>query len=581
MRGADKIVTSAAIITMDDDAPRAEAVAVDTRSGMIVQVGTRSELVAAHPGAEAVDLGTAVVVPGFIDAHSHPLFSGMVCMPPTHWIAPYVGYGSYDEVAALFRTLDAQTPAGKALVFNGLDRILQSAPEIGRDELDLFFPSRPVLVLDNSGHEAYFNTAHITALGWDGAEPPVDPTGGRYGRRADGRSDGRAYEMPAVMAVALPMIAAAGLDPLAGAAKWYRLMAENGITATTDHTFTSALLPIVVALGAHHDTPLRLSLYHMSTDKRALHALPGLVHSDMVRKVGIKIWADGSPWVGNIASTYPYADTETVRAAGIPIGPSREAAMNYTPAELDALLERFAGTEWQFSIHVNGDYALDRVLDAYERALDARSLRGTDHLWRVEHVGGARADQFARAARLGIAVSMAPFQFLYWGDVLDGELFPHEIGSQWQRFSDAITAGASVSFHNDGSVSPPVPLRNIQAAVTRRTSSGQEHGPEQRMSVEDALRAHTRVAAAHIRRPDLGVIAAGRRADFTVLSADPTAVDPLRLTEDVTVVETWRDGRRIDLDAFDAQVARLDRRTHVLEEVAVALLGTMASHRSR
>ncbi|WP_447588858.1 amidohydrolase family protein [Microbacterium lacticum] len=320
MSAANRIVTSNAIITMDDDAPRVEAIAVDSRSGKIVAVGALSDLRDAHPRAEVVDLGCDVVLPGFIDPHSHPLFSGMVCREPTHWIAPYVGYGTYDDVTAL------------------------------------------------------------------------------------------------------------------------------------------------------------------------------------------KIWADGSPWVGNIAATYRYLDNETVHAAGIPVGPTRESALNYTPAELDDLLDSFSDDDWQFAVHVNGDYALDVVLDSYQRELTRCALLGTDHRWRVKHVGGARKDQFERAAKLGVAVSMAPFQFLYWGDVLDGTLFPHRIGSQWQRFAGAVDAGASVSFHNDGSVSPPIPLRNIQAAVTRHTFSGEEHGPEQRMSLDDALRAHTVVAAQHIRRPDLGSI---------------------------------------------------------------------------
>lgn len=394
MSAANRIVTSNAIITMDDDAPRVEAIAVDTRSGKMVAVGALSDLRDAHPRAEVVDLGCDVVLPGFIDPHSHPLFSGMVCREPTHWIAPYVGYGTYDDVTAL------------------------------------------------------------------------------------------------------------------------------------------------------------------------------------------KIWADGSPWVGNIAATCPYLDNETVHAAGIPVGPTRESALNYTPAELDDLLDSFSDDDWQFAVHVNGDYALDVVLDSYQRELTRCALLGTDHRWRAKHVGGARKDQFERAAKLGVAVSMAPFQFLYWGDVLDGTLFPHRIGSQWQRFADAVDAGASVSFHNDGSVSPPIPLRNIQAAVTRHSFSGEEHGPEQRMSLDDALRAHTVVAAQHIRRPDLGSITPGKRADFTVLSADPYQVDPARIEKDIEVRGTWRDGRALDLDAFDQQIRDFAGRTELLEKM-LTHLASSASKRGR
>lgn len=560
---ADLLVVASAIITMDEARPRAEAVAVDTATGTISRVGDRAELMAFYPDAKVVDLGTATLMPGFIDSHSHPIVSGMTCREPAHWIAPYVGFPSYRDVTALFAKLDAETPPGEGLVFNGLDRTLQSAPELTNADLDGFFPGRPVVVVDNSGHEAYFNTALMHLLGWSDGKPPADPVGARFGRDPDGASNGRAYELPAVMAVATPLMAQVIGDPLRSAAKWYRYMAENGLTATTEHTYSSQLLPAITALGSLPDSPLRLSLYHMSTEADAAEPLTTSAPADMVRKVGIKLWADGSPWVGNVANSFPYLDNATVRDAGIPIGPSGESMMNYRRTELDELLDSFAGSGYQMAFHVNGDVGLDVVLDAFERALSLQGLRGTNHGWRVEHVGGARGDQFERAAVLGVGVSMAPFQFIYWGDLLDGTLFAPEIGSQWQRFGDAVRSGATVSFHNDGTVSPPIPLLNVQAAVTRRARSGRVHGPEQAIGLDDAFRAHTVLAARHIGRgDDLGVIAPGRLADLVVLSRDPWTVDPEHLVDEVEVLGTWRSGRPIDLDAFMAQVAAIDPAEH-------------------
>lgn len=559
---ADLIITAATIITMDPDRPRAEAIAVDTATGVIADVGTREALTAAWPAATVEDLGAVAVLPGFIDTHSHPILSGISCMAPAHWIAPYVGFPTYADVEALFRKLDAETPAGEGILFNGLDRTLQGAPELTNADLDAFFPSRPVLIVDNSGHEVYFNSALFDVLGWkDGIAPP-DPVGAKFGRNADGTSNGRGYELPAVMAVAGPLMAAVVKDPLSSAAKWYREMASHGLTATTEHTYTGKLLPAITALGSLPDSPLRLSLYQMSTDPDPLEPLVTTAPDEMVRKVGVKLWADGSPWVGNVAMTYPYNDNETVRGAGIDPTGNDISKMNYTRAELDALLARFAGHGLQMAFHVNGDLGFDIVLDAYEAALTAQGLLGTDHGWRVEHLGAARADQFDRAAKLGVHVSMAPFQFIYWGDLVDGTLFPTEAGSQWQRFGDAVRAGASLSFHNDGTVSPPIPLLNIQAAVTRRTRAGHVHGPEQRISLDDALRAHTSTAAEHIGRPDLGSLQTGRLADLVVLSVDPYTVDPEHLVDDVEVVGTRRGGHAIDLDAFLAEVAAIDPAAH-------------------
>ena len=283
----------------------------------------------------------------------------------------------------------------------------------------------------------------------------------------------------------------------------------------------------------------------------------------MLWKQGIKLWADGSPWVGTAALSFPYVESDAVRVAEIPIGPSGEQNMNYTRAELDAVIDRFAGRGWQIAFHCNGDVGLDVVLDCYEAALARHGLLGTDHRWRVEHCGAGRGDQFERAARLGVTVSMAPFQFIYWGDLLDGQLFAPEIGSRWQRFADAWAAGVQPSLHNDGAVSPPVPLLNIQAAVARATASGAVHGADQALTMDQALRAHTIHGARQLGADhDLGTIEVGKLADLVELSADPTAVDPHRLTTRVKVRGTYVSGRKVDLRAFLAGVEEMDPAPH-------------------
>lgn len=568
---AVRLLLASTIVTMDADRSRARAVAIDDERGTILAVGSEQHCRAvAGADAQVVDLGDTVLAPGFIEPHSHPVLSGISTQPPAVWIAPYVGFPTWDDVATEFRRADADTPAGQALLFTGLDRLLQGADELDRVTLDGFFPERPVVILDNSGHEVYFNSATVAALGWaDGMAPP-DPVGASYGRDADGRSDGRANELAAVLAVTGPVLADAIPHPLHSAALWYAAMARCGITATSDMTYGTAYLTAYEALASVPDCPLRISLYHMSTEPDAEKPLQSRVPEAMLRKQGVKLWADGSPWVGTAALSYPYLQNPTVQGAGIPVGPSGTSTMNYSAAELDAIIDRFVGPGadqgWQLSFHCNGDAGLDVVLDVYRRALDRHGLAGSDHRWRIEHLGGARAEQFAQVAELGVHPSLGPFQFIYWGDLLDGTLFAPEIGSQWMRFADAVDSGACVSFHNDGSVSPAIPLLNIQAAVTRTTPSGTLHGPEQRISLDQAWAAHTINAARTLHRDhEIGSVEVGKLADLVELSADPATVDPHRLTEQLTVRGTWRSGRRIDLDAFVAEIAAIDpteRQTH-------------------
>jgi len=207
------------------------------------------------------------------------------------------------------------------------------------------------------------------------------------------------------------------------------------------------------------------------------------------------------------------------------------------PRELDAVIDQHAPQGWQMSFHCNGDVGFDVVLDVYERGLTKHNLMGTDHRWRVEHLGACRKEQFKRAAQLGVEASMGPFQFLFWGDLLDGTLFAPEIGSQWQAIGDAFAAGLEVSFHNDGSVTPPNVLLNIQGSVTRTTNSGTIHGANQKITLDQALRAVTINGARQLAIDDkVGSLEVGKQADLVELSMDPYAAAPLRVATQVSVL---------------------------------------------
>lgn len=567
---ANVILKASSIITMDPSNPRAEAIAMDDSTGKIVAVGSVAQCQAAAPGVAVTDLGTTVLMPGFIEAHSHPMLGGMVTQAPSYWIAPYVGYPHLSDVQALWTKVNAELPPDQPVIFNGLDRLLQQAAIPTNVDLDKYFPTRRAAVLDNSGHAAYFNSAIISFNGWVDGKPPADPEGARFGRNADGTSNGVAFETAAMMEAIMPTLKDAVPLPLESGARWLQYMAGFGITATSEMTYATNMLKGYEALTTCPDSPVRLSLYHMAIDSDAGVQVVSPDPS-MLRKQGVKLWADGSPWVGSIASSFPYLDTPAVQAAEIPLGPGGTDMMNYTRVELDALLAQFAPMGWQMSFHVNGDVGLDIVLDAYEEALVNNNLMGTDHRWRVEHCGGCRGDQFQRAVDMGVTISLGPFQFIYWGDLLDGTMFPPEIGSQWMRWGDAVRAGAHLSFHNDGSVSPPIPLLNIQTAITRMTDSGQVHGANQIISLEDALKAETTGAAYMLHREnEIGSLAVGLYADLVELSMDPYLAEPTTLATEVKVQGTWLSGKKVDLDSFMTQVQAIEAAaTHPVDHKAV------------
>ncbi|MFM1964345.1 MAG: hypothetical protein RL134_70 [Actinomycetota bacterium] len=552
------ILKADSIITMDEANPRAEAIAFDDATGKILAVGTVAQCQAAAPGVTVTDLGTTVLMPGFIEAHSHPMLGGMITQSPSYWIAPYMGYPNIGDVQALWTKVNAELPPDQPVIFQGLDRLLQQAEMPTNVDLDTFFPTRRAVVLDNSGHVAYFNSAVIAFNKWPGGKPPANPSGAHFGRNADGTSNGVAYETAAMLEAVMPTVKDAVPHPLESAARWMQYMAGFGITATSEMTYATNMLKGYEALTTRPDSPVRMSLYHMAIDSDAGVQVDS-PDPAMLRKQGVKLWADGSPWVGSIAASFPYLDTPAVQKAEIPLGPGGMAMMNYTRVELDALLAKYAPMGWQMAFHVNGDVGLDVVLDAYEQALTENNLMGTDHRWRVEHCGAGRGDQFERAVAMGVTISLGPFQYIYWGDLLDGTMFAPEIGSQWMRWGDAVRAGAHLSFHNDGPVTPPIPLLNIQTAITRTTDTGQVHGANQIISIEDALKAETIGAAYMLHRDDeIGSLAVGKYADLVELSMDPYLADPVKLATQVKVQGTWRGGRRVDLDAFMQQIQEVE-----------------------
>lgn len=162
------ILTAAAVLTLDASATRATAVAIDDTTGRILAVGSLDECQTAAPGAVVTDLGSHVLLPGFVDAHSHPFLSGVVTQEPAHWIAPYVGFPTWKDVTDEFARVNATTPDDDPVLFSGLDRMLQGAPIPTADVLDRYFPTRPVAVLDNSGHEVYVNSAVIAGNAFAG-----------------------------------------------------------------------------------------------------------------------------------------------------------------------------------------------------------------------------------------------------------------------------------------------------------------------------------------------------------------------------------------------------------------------------
>ncbi len=530
MAAADLVVTGT-VLTVDEKRPTAEALAV--ADGRIVAVGSRSEIEAyIGPDTETTDVGDGCVMPGFVEAHGHPLLEALALSDRIVDIRPVTLPGADDVVAAVHREVAARGAAGAYL--NGWDPLLQSGlPQPTLAWLDDVAPEGPLVIIHNSGHKVFFNSHAARHAGLTRDTP--DPKGAKFGRDAHGELDGTGEEAGAVF----PLLAAA-IEP----SSYPEMLRDEcarlnraGLTTCSDMAFDPAFAPLVAQL--HDELTVRLRTYEMSNPQMSTDAKPGQ-GDDMLRQVGIKIWVDGSPWIGNVALSFPYLDTAATRTIGA-AGSCGHA--NYTREQLAEIVGAYYPLGWQMACHVHGDAGVDTILDIYQEAL--RRWPREDHRLRLEHVGAIRPDQLRRAADLGVTCSIFVDHIHYWGDVIVDGLFGPERGSRWMPAGSAVATGMRISLHNDPPVTPEEPLRNISVAVTRMAPSGRVLAPEERLTVDQAIRAQTLDAAWQLFADDVtGSLEVGKYADLVVLSADPRAVPPERIA-DLEVRATYLAGRRV------------------------------------
>ncbi len=487
--------------------------------GRIVAIGSVED-VPAPAGATRIDLGEGWAIPGLIEPHGHPSESAALLGEGTVDIRP-VTLERADQVWEAIKSALAASPRPARVLANGWDPLLQHGllpPTIA--ELDSLAGEIPLVIVHNSLHSAYFNSAAAREAGI-GRDTP-DPVGASFAHDSSGELTGLALEAGAVMRVVGPALAAAEAEmPKRLADHLLALRRERGITTIADLTWTHDLDRLATALADAGRLPVRLRGYEMSSPG-ARASVPFDNGDAWYRQVGIKIWSDGSPWVGNIATSFPYLDTAATRALGFERGHIGHA--NYSTDQLIEIGSQYAGEGWQFACHAHGDVAIDSTLDAYAALIERFQLE--DHRFRIEHCGLMTSAQFERASAMGATVSLFIDHITYWGDVIVDDLFG-ERGLAYADAGAAFAAGHRATFHNDGTVTPCEPLRNMAVAETRTSRTGRHLGGGAGTTRLDALRAHTSNAAWQLRsEQEIGALAPGRCADFTVLDTDPRSASP-------------------------------------------------------
>ena len=213
---------------------------------------------------------------------------------------------------------------------------------------------------------------------------------------------------------------------------------------------------------------------------------------------------------------------------------------NLPPQTLTNMVEAYHLAGLQMHMHTNGDEASELMIDAIEKALH-KSPR-PDHRHTLTHCQMADESQFRRMAQLGICSNLFANHIYYWGDQHYCQTMGPDRAMRMDACATAKRIGVPFTIHSDAPVTPLDPLFTAWCAVNRQTVSGRILGPNERIDVEDALRAITLGAAFTLRLDHLvGSIEPGKYADFAVLDDDPTTV-PVEALKDVSVWGTVIDG---------------------------------------
>jgi predicted amidohydrolase YtcJ len=530
------ILTNADVVTMDDARPTAQAVAI--AAGRILAVGSAAEIEALKGEAtRVVDLGGKTLLPGFVDGHSHFFQVALVAGSANVSAPPVGGVSSIAEMVATLKDFAAtnQLQPGQWLLGFGYDgSALSDGREATRDDLDVAFPDRPVLLVHVSAHGCLLNSAALKLVGIDATTPT--PAGGVIARRP-GTNEPTGLLMETAWLHVLGFVPKPSpqeaLQSIASAQASY---AANGYTTAQD-------APAVAPIMALYEKAAQEGL--LSIDLVAYADVDGLrdrvsrgltfptSYSGHLRIGGVKLILDGSPQGKTAYFTQPYLTD----------GPNGEK--NYCGAPVIAADEVNEAVAFAYAhgaqvlAHCNGDAAIDVMLEAH-RAAGAPAARRTT----IIHSQFVRPDQLGRYADYGFVASFFTNHAYFWGDVHVKNL-GQERAFFLSPMKTARGLGIRTSNHSDFFVTPLDPLFIAWTAVNRLSRSGQVIGPQERISPRDAFKALTIDAAYQYGEEDRkGSIAPGKLADLVVLDRNPLEVDS-REIKDVRVVQTIKEGRSI------------------------------------
>ena len=498
------------IFTVNPKEPTAQAIAI--AGGRLLAVGNNTDILKmATARTKKIDLRHKTVLPGFIDAHTHPAYSGI-----KHLKMVDCDLRSIKDIKEAIRQRAAITPKGKWVEgFKYDDTKTNEGRKINMADLDGAAPEHPVRITHRGGHTYYCNSLAFKMANVDESTP--NPQGGEFEKTFDGKLTGCVKESAADIFDKLIPDVATRNERQEGVKLISKMMAKTGITSATDAGGSPEDLQAYEDAYEAGDLHTRIycMIRHIHIDKMIAAGVRTGMGNDWVKIGGMKMACDGSISERTARLSQPYIGR-----------PNDYGILVMDDEQLYPYAKKAYDAGWQIGIHANGDVGIDTTLKLYERLYKEKPK--SDPRFRIEHCTMINDNLIQRMKSLGVIPTPFSTYVYYHGEKM--KAYGEERLKNMFALRSFLDAGIRPTQASDYPPGPFEPMMALQSSVTRTDIKGNVWGANQKVTVEEAIKIGTiNGAYASYEEKMKGSLEAGKLADLVVLGRNPFKEDPATL----------------------------------------------------